>query len=87
MLDSVRIRLTLWYVGILALMLVGFSAAHYVMVARSLYDDLDDDLRLSLKTVAISQCAVDLITGTGREPSEAEGLMDWMARNEDAWRT
>ncbi len=40
-----------------------------------------------LKTVAMSQCAVDLITGTGREPSEAEGLMDWMARNEDAWRT
>ena len=54
MLDSVRVRLTLWYVGILALMLVGFSAAHYVMVARSLYDDLDDDLRLSLKTVAVS---------------------------------
>lgn len=40
-----------------------------------------------LKTVAISQCAVDLMTGTGREPSEAEGLLDWMARDEDAWRS
>jgi len=40
-----------------------------------------------LKSVAISQCAVDLMTGTGREPSEAGALMDWMGRNEDAWRT
>jgi len=40
-----------------------------------------------LKSVAISQCAVDLLTGTGREPSEAEALMAWMGRNEDAWRT
>jgi len=71
MLDSVRVRLTLWYVGILALMLVGFSAAHYAMVARSLYDDLDDDLRLSLKTVAIS-----LERGFGENRPERQAALD-----------
>jgi len=39
-----------------------------------------------LMCVAASQCAVDLLTGTGREPSEAEGLLSWMGRNENAWR-
>jgi heavy metal sensor kinase len=53
MLDSVRVRLTLWYVGVLALVLVGFSVVLYVMVSRSLYGDLDDNLRLSLETVAV----------------------------------
>lgn len=37
--------------------------------------------------VSVSQCAVDLLTGTGREPSEAEALFLWMERNENAWRT
>lgn len=38
------------------------------------------------KRVALSQCVVDLLTGTGREPEQAEALMDWMERNEHAWR-
>lgn len=32
------------------------------------------------------QVAVDLMTGPGRNPSEAEELMDWMERNESSWR-
>lgn len=51
MLDSVRVRLTLWYVGVLALVLVGFSVVLYALVSRSLYEDLDDNLRLSLEAV------------------------------------
>lgn len=39
-----------------------------------------------LALVAVSQCAVDLLTGPGREPAQGESLMDWMAENEDAWR-
>lgn len=39
-----------------------------------------------LNCVAVSQCTVDLLTGTGREPSEAQALLEWMAKNEDAWR-
>ena len=40
-----------------------------------------------LRVVAMSQCVGDLLTGTGREPAEAEALLTWMAANEGAWRT
>jgi hypothetical protein len=36
--------------------------------------------------VALSQCVVDLMTGSGREPAQADALMDWMTENEDEWR-
>jgi len=36
---------------------------------------------------ALSQVAADLLTSPGRGPAEADALMDWMAQNEDAWRT
>ena len=36
--------------------------------------------------VAPAQVAVDLMTGPGRNPTEAEELMDWMERNESSWR-
>jgi hypothetical protein len=35
---------------------------------------------------APSQVFVDLLTGPGRSPSEAEALLAWMQRNERAWR-
>jgi hypothetical protein len=37
--------------------------------------------------VALSQNAADLLTSPGRGPNEAEELMAWMAKNEDAWRS
>lgn len=40
-----------------------------------------------LVKVALSQCAVDLLTGGGRGPAEADALLAWMAENEDAWRS
>lgn len=40
-----------------------------------------------LTCVAVSQCAADLLTGTGREPSEGEALLTWMQSNESAWRS
>jgi hypothetical protein len=36
--------------------------------------------------VALSQCVVDLLTGSGRDPAQADALMTWMASHEDAWR-
>jgi len=39
-----------------------------------------------LTTVALSQCVIDLMTGSGRDPAQAAALMSWMAENEDAWR-
>jgi hypothetical protein len=41
-----------------------------------------DDLRIA----AASQVAVDLLSGPGRNPSEATALLDWMEANESAWR-
>jgi hypothetical protein len=35
---------------------------------------------------APSQVAADLLGGPGRNPAEAEALMDWMEGNGDAWR-
>ena len=34
----------------------------------------------------VTQVAVDLLTGPGRGPAEAESLIEWMRSNEDAWR-
>lgn len=39
-----------------------------------------------LRLAAVSQIAVDLLTGPGRNPSEATALMKWMENNESAWR-
>ena len=36
--------------------------------------------------VAPSQAVVDLLTGPGRNPAEADELLSWMRRNEDVWR-
>lgn len=36
---------------------------------------------------APSQVVVDLMTGPGRSPAEAEELLEWMKRNETFWRT
>ncbi|HST53839.1 MAG TPA: ATP-binding protein [Pyrinomonadaceae bacterium] len=71
MFDSVRVRLTVWYVGVLAVVLAGFSTVLYVMVARSLYDDLDDDLRLSLKMVTVK-----LVRELGENRQERQAALD-----------
>jgi hypothetical protein len=39
-----------------------------------------------LTCVALTQCLADLLTGTGREPSQGEALATWMAENESVWR-
>ncbi len=54
MFDSVRIRLTLWYVGVLALVLLAFSVGVYALLARSLNERLDNGLRDSLEAMGTS---------------------------------
>lgn len=39
-----------------------------------------------VRMAAPSQVAVDLLTGPGRSPSEATALLEWMERDERAWR-
>ena len=43
--------------------------------------------RTGIVCAALPQVAVDLLTGPGRGPEEAEALIKWMAENVDAWRT
>src|SRR5205814_2401128 len=52
MFDSLRSRLTAWYVGVLSLVLLIFSVAVYVFVARSSYERLDAGLDSATETVA-----------------------------------
>lgn len=42
--------------------------------------------RGGVQVAAPSQVAVDLLNGPGRAPAEAQALLDWMERNEAAWR-
>lgn len=43
-------------------------------------------LREGAPYAALSQTAVDLLTGPGRSPAEAQALLDWMEANESVWR-
>jgi two-component system, OmpR family, sensor kinase len=52
MFDSVRVRLTLWYVGVLALVLVAFSIGVYGLLAQSLHERLDANLRNEVRALA-----------------------------------
>lgn len=49
---SIRLSLTLWYVGILAVILCAFSGTLYLMMARSLSHRLDAQLALQADSVA-----------------------------------
>ena len=40
-----------------------------------------------LTLAAPTKVVVDLMTGPGRNPAEAEELLGWMQRNEESWRT
>ena len=63
------------------------SGANVVLAANT--DDFAFDRARDvdgLRVAAVSQVAVDVMTGPGRNPAEAEALLDWMEENEDAWR-
>lgn len=52
MFHSVRIRLTCWYAGVLALSLIAFAFLVYYAVSRNFHDRQDESLRSSAHTVA-----------------------------------
>jgi hypothetical protein len=59
-----------------------------VALASSNYDVVFERAQVvdGLRLAALSQVAVDLRTGPGRNPSEAGALLDWMESNEPVWR-
>ena len=62
MIETVRARLTLWYVSALALMLVVVGGLIYVLLARALYTRVDESLQ-SLMEVSMTSLANDLAEG------------------------
>jgi len=68
MINTVRGRLTLWYVSALALILVAFGAAVYVMLSRALHRRVDDALR---STLDISITSLTHDTQEGQSPASA----------------
>lgn len=59
-----------------------------VALASGKYDVVFDRAEVvnGVRVAALSQVAVDLLTGPGRNPSEAGALLDWMEADESRWR-
>jgi heavy metal sensor kinase len=66
MLESVRVRLTLWYVGVLALFLVVLSLATYIIFWRSTVQRTDNDLS-ELSDAFLTTLRAELRDSTGPE--------------------
>src|SRR5579871_364757 len=66
MFDSVRGRLTLWYVGVLALLLIGFSVAVYVVMSGILYGRVD---------AVLSPIVGGTVSMLGKESDEPGGVV------------
>jgi hypothetical protein len=64
------------------------DAGANVMIAQAAYDAVFQRRQTwqGIRVTAPSQTAVDLMTGPGRNPAEAQELLDWMEHNESAWR-
>src|SRR4030088_1618864 len=54
MVRTVRIRLTFWYVGVLAAVLVTFSIGVYSVLGKSLRQRLDGNLRSATQVAALA---------------------------------
>jgi len=65
------------------------EAGANVLLAEPKYDVVFERALTNSEGVTIAaptQVVVDLMTGPGRNPSEAEELLEWMRRNEQSWR-
>lgn len=67
-LRSVRLRLTLWYVLLLAIILAGFSAGIYLTLRHNLYANLDDSLETRIHDL------LPLVRYDGASPTLSEGI-------------
>lgn len=76
--DDVARELGLREVDTGANVLVAVPTFHVVFDRARAYE--------GVTTVAPSQAVVDLLTGPGRGPSEAQALLDWMDANVEQWR-
>lgn len=69
MFDSVRTRLTFWYVGVLALLLIAFASLTYFLVVRTLGDQTDENLKAMLSNFK-STIEIEKSEEKGRDKAE-----------------
>jgi signal transduction histidine kinase len=81
--ESVRARLTLFYVGVLALMLLLVGGLIYVLLARALYARIDDNITTAMQVAATSlgndlaegQDSADAARATAAELSSPQQML------------
>ena len=73
MFDSVRMRMTLWHVGVLALLLSAFCAFAYALLTHDLYDRLDD-VSGSVLDATVSMLAKELSEPGLKDQAPADAL-------------
>lgn len=76
MFNSVRVRLTLWYVAMFGLLLAGFSAFVYLVLSQTLYERLDQSLSQTAQSVAGEFRSELEETEGGALPSAAQALTE-----------
>ena len=64
MIESLRARLTIWYVAVLGTALVVVCAVTYLLLARTLYKRIDDNLAV-VSDIAVTSLTHDLAEGQG----------------------
>jgi heavy metal sensor kinase len=67
--NSVRVRLTGWYVGVLSLVLISFSAGVYTLLARAARNDLDHELGAAIDVLSRS-LRHEIAEHEGKAPGE-----------------
>jgi heavy metal sensor kinase len=74
-LHSLRFKLTLWYVFILAILLVAFSSLLYLLLAKSLYQNVDNKLRSLAELIASDATSPTSKFGFGKIDQTLEASM------------
>ena len=86
MFSSIRTRLTLWYLGVLAFIVITFAVATYIVVARNLGRTTDNNLAEISRTVEADLRKEDADVALERlaltRPVEEEGEDEEKAQNE-----
>ena len=79
--ETVRARLTFWYVTALALMLLVVGGLIYVLLARALYSRIDDSLH-ALMQIAMTSLANDLAEGQDAEDAARSTAAELVSRQQ-----
>jgi two-component system OmpR family sensor kinase len=81
MIETVRTRLTLWYVGVLAAALIIVAGLIYVLLERALYVRVDDTLGAGVRS-AMTSLDNDLREGQDREDSARSTAAELASRTQ-----